>query len=408
MTDTSSDSLNNPLEMSDEDFLKQLPAMSNAQDNAQDEAEDKQVENTEEEIPEDNLEEKDENKSEADENQNEENLENKEETKNEKDEVDPSLSGSPEGEKPSGEETKKEEQPSDKTEAKVEEKPEDKTEVDHKAFYEQIMKPFKANGKTIELRTPEEAIQLMQMGANYTRKMQDIQPHRKVLTMLQNNDLLNEDKLDYLISLDKKDPEAIKKLIKDAGIDPVDIDMSTDSNYLGGNHVVTDEHVKFQSTVQELGSTDTGRETLTLIDKNWDDTSKEFLWKNPEVMTSIHEQRESGVYQLIVDEVERQRTLGNIAPNTPFMKAYTQVGDAMVEAAKNGSNGSEKPNGSVEEKPEPKLIETRAATPKQVVKDGDKVSAASPTRSTPKTAKALVNPLEMKDDEFLKMMENRV
>src|SRR5574344_1636015 len=46
--------------------------------------------------------------------------------------------------------------------------------TDYKAFHDQVMAPFQANGKTIQLRSVDEAIQLMQQGANYTRKMQAI------------------------------------------------------------------------------------------------------------------------------------------------------------------------------------------------------------------------------------------
>lgn len=396
MTDTSSDNpQTNPLELSDEDFLKM---------NGPVEAEQVEEPVVEEPAP---TEDKVEEKAPTEEADPENKVEQKED----------SPSGSTEGEDTPAEEPKKEEekQPENKeAEAAPKTEEEPKTPPNYEEFYQKnstlvdmIMKPFKANGKTIELKTPEEAIQLMQMGANYTRKMQDIQPHRKVLTMLQNNDLLNEDKLDYLISLDKKDPEAIKKLIKDAGIDPVDIDVSTDSNYLGGNHTVTDEHVQFQTAVEDLVSNDKGRETVQLIN-SWDDTSKEFFWKNPSAMAEIHAQRESGVFDLIAAEVDRQRTLGNIAQNVPFMTAYTQVGDAMVEAERKSKEGTGQPSGSGEPKPEPKPIETRPANPKPVVKNADDVSAAASPKSAPKPAKVLVNPLEMSDDEFLKTMANRV
>ena len=46
------------------------------------------------------------------------------------------------------------------------------TPPNYEEFYNQIMTPFKANGKMISLKTPDEAIKLMQMGANYTRKIQ--------------------------------------------------------------------------------------------------------------------------------------------------------------------------------------------------------------------------------------------
>ena len=98
--------------------------------------------------------------------------------------------------------------------------PTESEKTDYEAFYKEVMTPFKANGKLIELRNPAEAVQLMQMGANYTRKMQAIQQHRKVLTMLENNGLLDEGKLSFLIDIEKKNPDAIQKLVKESGIDP--------------------------------------------------------------------------------------------------------------------------------------------------------------------------------------------
>lgn len=56
----------------------------------------------------------------------------------------------------------------------------------------------------MQVNSVDEAIQLMQMGANYTRKMQELQPHRKTLLMLENNGLLDEGKLSFLIDSDEE------------------------------------------------------------------------------------------------------------------------------------------------------------------------------------------------------------
>lgn len=309
---------------------------------------------------------------------------------------------------------KAEDKPADENKEKpaTDEAKAEPTAEEYKGFYEQIMKPFKANGKTIELRTPEEAIQLMQMGANYTRKLQDIQPHRKTLLMLENNGLLgDEGKLSFLIDLDKKDPEAIKKLIKDSGIDPMDIDTSVEPAYLEGNNAVSDEEEVFQTTLKELTSEPTGQETVKIIDKQWDATSKDLLWQSPQIMTIIHQQRESGVYDLITSEMDRQITLGKIPAKTPFLEAYKIVGDELTASGAFGqveATNTDTPPGNPAGKPEPVVVETRAAAPKSKVSNEDKANAASQTRSTPKTAKVLVNPLAMSDDEFLKSFSQRL
>jgi hypothetical protein len=277
--------------------------------------------------------------------------------------------------------------------------------VDHEAFYNQIMKPFRANGKLVELRTPEEAIQLMQMGANYTRKLQDLQPHRKMLMMLQNNDLLDEGKLSFLIDVSKKDPEAIKKLIKDAGIDPLDIDPNSEPAYLPGSHTVSDKEADFRTALGDLKSTPDGEETVKTL-STLDQVSKQALWDDPSIMTALHEQRQSGVYAVIVDEVERRRSIGSIPASTPFLQAYKQVGDELVAQA-GGPGGGQSGTDPAGEKT-PQVVAHRAATPKPTVKNGEKAAAASPTKIAGKKAEAFVNPLSQSDDEFLKTMDGRV
>ena len=270
------------------------------------------------------------------------------------------------------------------------------TAPNYEDFFKQVMAPFKADGKTVELKTPEEAIQLMKMGANYTRKMQELQPQRKLLLMLENNGL-DEGKLSYLIDLDKKDPKAILKLVKDAGIDPLDLDVSVDPAYQAGNHTVSDAESNFRSVLDTLSSSTEGKETLRVINSTWDQASKELLWKDAEVMNTIHQQRESGVYDLISTEVERQKTLGTIPAGTSFMQAYQAVGNHMV--SNGGFDSLIKPAAIVPVAP----VVTRVAPVKSVVENGDKASAASPPRSTSRPATVAINPLAMSDEDFLKM-----
>ena len=278
---------------------------------------------------------------------------------------------------------------------------------DAQAFYAQIMTPFKANGKTIELKDPKEAVALMQMGANYTRKMQELQPHRKTLLMLQNNDLLDPAKLSFLIDLDRGDPEAVKKFIKDRGIDPMDIDTSSDPAYSGGNHQVTDQEVGFRTVLEDLRSTPEGLATLQEVDGRWDNASKELLWQHPEILPVIQEARESGAYAKIVAEMDRQITLGTLKPNVPFLEAYRTVGDQLLAQHKAANPGADNANANPNPAA-PQVVDTRVATPKSTVANADQVAAASPTKGKPAAQGNVVNFLEMPDDEFLKQFGNRV
>lgn len=281
---------------------------------------------------------------------------------------------------------------------KVEEpKKEEATPPNYEVLYGQIMAPFKANGREIKLNSPEEAIKLMQMGANYTRKMQDLAPKMKLVTMLDNNKV-SESELSYLLDLKNKDPEAIKKLIKDSGIDPLDINTAEPSSYKPNNHSVDDRQVVFNEKVDELKSSEDGIKTLVEINNNWDDVSKEALWNSPELMDVFHQQRQNGIYPQIATEMERQRTLGLIPRNIPFIEAYKRCGDQMVAAQTLKAPEIAKPA---------PVAENRVVVPK-TDPNADRVKAAASVKETPAKKQESINYLAMSDEDFLKQMQNRV
>jgi hypothetical protein len=286
--------------------------------------------------------------------------------------------------------------------------------VDYQSFYKDLMAPLKANGKDIEIRSKEDILQLMRMGANYTRKMQDIAPHRKILAMLENNGMLDESKLSYYIDLDKKNPEAIKKLIKESGIDPLDIDLKAESTYQQGNHQVGDDEVAFRSALEDVKSTPTGQETLQIINTTWDKTSKEELWKSPEVLSIIHQQRENGIYDRVATEVQRQTMLGAIPAGTPFVQAYMKVGNelgaqgafadlAPLQVAQPSQNAGVRPAAQVNVP-----VATRVVAPKPQVTNSAAANAAAASRGNPKRIAPIANLQGMGDEDFMKNWANRL
>ena len=85
-----------------------------------------------------------------------------------------------------------------------------------KSFFDKVTAPFKANGRQMQIEDADDVIRLMQMGANYNKKMAGLKPALKMVKMLERNKLLDEDRLNFLIDLDKKDPTAIAKFLKDS------------------------------------------------------------------------------------------------------------------------------------------------------------------------------------------------
>jgi len=285
------------------------------------------------------------------------------------------------------------------------------TPIDHEAFYKQIMTPFKANGRRIELKTPEEAVRLMQMGAGYGRKIQELQPHLKVLRMLEKNELLDEDRLSLLIEVNQKNPEAIRKIIADSGIDPLDLNMEDNVSYRPKSHSVSDKEMAFQEVLSDVQGHDTGQETLQLINQTWDQESKSALWDQPQILSVIQTQRDNGLYDQIAAEVDRQKLLGHISNNTPFLQAYKTAGDHLQETG--GFKILEGQEAQIQNQSrdtsQPQVIATRSAAPKAQVQNGAKAAAAASTKTSgSRKTGATVNPLEMADDVFMKQFENRL
>lgn len=299
-----------------------------------------------------------------------------------------------ESEEASSQESSEEEE---EEESEEEEAPQqvEQPEIDYKSFYEQVMSPFKANGGTVQLRSPQEVVKLMQMGANYTQKMQILAPYRKKVQMLQKANLLDDDKLNYLIDLSQGNPEAIKKLIKDSKLDPMDLDIYGEQNYVPGNHTVSDAEMQLQTTLDELTSTPEGLQTVNLA-RGWDQASLSEIGKDPSILATLHEQRLNGVYDLITKEMQHQKMLGNLPDNIPFLQAYKAVGDFCLQQLQQRQQQQQ----AVANLPKGTLNQGMNAN------NSAQVKSAAPSGRSRKAASTFVDPFSLSDEEFEKQFAN--
>ena len=211
----------------------------------------------------------------------------------------------------------------------VEEVKDSKEEVpDYQAVYNRIMAPFKANGKNIEVKSVDDAITLMQMGANYNKKMAALKPNMKVLKLLERNDLLDENKLSFLIDLDKKNPDAINKLLKDSGVDPLELDLENANEYVPQTRQIDDREIALDMVLNEISDTPTYARTLGIISQDWDEQSKQTIADHPQLLKVINDHVDRGIYDLINSEVDRARMLGKMN-GVSYIEAYRQIGDAI-------------------------------------------------------------------------------
>lgn len=274
------------------------------------------------------------------------------------------------------------------------------TPDDFKAFYDRILgRPIRANGKDIQLRSPEEAERLIQMGLNYTKKMHAWQPRMRVVTMLENNGLLDEAKLSHLIDLSKGDPLAIQKLLSDSKFDPMTVDADKAASYKPGNHQVSDTEMAFNAALDELETSPTGVELITEVAKQWDEQSRQAVYQDPNILRVINEQKTIGLYARITAEMDHLKSLGHLQ-GVPFLQAYKAVGDMLNDRGLLQQAPAQQPARTP--------VETRVAAPAPKVTNNERAAAASPTKATPAAVKQQPNYLDIPDEQFLREMAGRV
>lgn len=266
-------------------------------------------------------------------------------------------------------------------------------EIDYKAEYERITAPFKANGKEVQVNSIDDAIQLMQMGADYQRKTTEIKPLRKIGEMLKQNDLLDAEQLSYLIDLKNKNPKAIQKLLKESGIDPLDIDTSEEVNYKPNNYQVDDKTIELNDVLDSIQHTPQFDTTVKILGSQWDQQSKEYLSSNPQTISILNEHIGNGIYDTIANEVSKQRMLGRLN-NVSDLDAYRTVGD-YIQA--NGGFATTKQE----------VVTQQAVQQTKPVQDNkQKKQAASITNSKPSTPKKDLKNVDwfnLSDEEFAAM-----
>ena len=255
--------------------------------------------------------------------------------------------------------------------------------------YADIFKPFKANGKEITPKTVDDVISLMQMGANYTKKMQAMVPLKRTVETLNKADIKEED-LNFLIDVHKGDKEAIKKLLEKHKVDPLELDMET-TNYVPKNNMISEEDIEYLSTLEDIQSS--VPKISEIISTKWDAESKQILLKDPKALIGLHQEIELGRFDEIQAQLEVDRTFGRYKGVSDF-RAYVDIVNKKVTT-------------QVSKPAVTPTVSDAVSTPTTKPKTQHDKSKAAPAKGTATsqgsaiTTKDLIN---TSDEEFLKLM----
>ena len=260
-------------------------------------------------------------------------------------------------------------------------------DINYKSIYDNIFKPFKANGKMITPRTAEDIVNLMQQGANYTKKMQEMAKVRKAYESL-NKAEINDDELNFLIDVHKGDKEAIKKLLQKHKVDPLEIDLES-TNYVPKNNLASEEEIEYSSVLEEIQSSIP--KIKEILNKTWDNKSKQQLLKDPVLLRALHEEIELGRFDDVQAQLELEKTFGRYKGKSD-VEIYIDLVTKLVSEQANGTKNittNNKPTNT------PKNIPDKSKAAPNKTKVGSKSSSF--------TSKDIFS---MSEEEFAKLSIN--
>jgi len=228
----------------------------------------------------------------------------------------------------------------------------------------------------------------MKMGANYNKKMQGLKPNLRMLKMLDNNKLLDEEKLNYLIDLSNKNPQAIAKLVKESGIDPHELDEDGTA-YTPNTYNVGENEINLDLVLDDIKDTPDFQKTIDTVSTKWDSASRTAVQEDPNILVTINNHIASGVYDQIMGIVQSEKALNRLTEMSD-LQAYYHVGSTLKAQgafATPPANGKTTPSGKgAKQDPQVKNRKRAAATPK-----------SGSTKIKPE-----FRPLELSDEDFEK------
>lgn len=262
-----------------------------------------------------------------------------------------------------------------------------------------LFAPIKASGRTLQIASVEEAIQLAQKGLNYHDKMAGLKPSLNIVRTLEREGLLDPNKINELIDLYKKKPEAIAKFVKDSGVDLLDVNEQAVKDYKPSQYGLSETETALEDTMAELKQSPSYERVINFAGNQIDNASKQLIIKNPHVLLHFANQVESGVFDVIQAELAKQKVLGNLRGMNDI-EAYDSVGKKLAqEGAFDHLQGNQpqQERQPVVVRPQPKKA------PDPEVAKAKAAAAPAKTTATAKSAKPKFNPLALSDDDFEKL-----
>ena len=198
-------------------------------------------------------------------------------------------------------------------------------------FYNQTTGEFIANGKTMRAPTdPKKIIQALQKAVGFDDKMKAFKKYRPFTTTLEEKGFLdNPDKFNLMVNAMDGDKEAIKKLISNAEIDPIELDMDN-IDYKSKSVLPTNMEIAYEDVMDSAKQYGVKEQVDKVINGDWDDESVIELLNDPKNSADLVKHLSTGVYDMVQDRIAQKRMVDSDGTYSS-KKAIEQYRDAAKE-----------------------------------------------------------------------------
>ena len=278
------------------------------------------------------------------------------------------------------------------------------TEVDYKAFYESVTKDFKAAGKMMPgVKDPDKFIKALQMATDYALKTAALKPVLKKAKMLED---VTDEEFSEMLDFRKRNPEVIKKAIKEAKLDPLDLDLE-DIQYTPQSKIMSDADYEFKETIEKLSQEDAVafQRTQNIVLNELDTTSKTTVLSNPHILAALQSEVASGRFEKIQAQALQLKAFGGYN-NVPDIELYSYIAsemDKQAMATKPAISSNPVQPGGMNPQVANIVQPNNVSKPNPELEDKRVRAGIQPKTSTPVVKK--YDPTKLSDEEFMKLLE---
>ena len=158
-------------------------------------------------------------------------------------------------------------------------------------------------------KDPADLIRAQQMLHGYSDKMKVFKEYKPFLKALEERKLTTDaDKFNLAMSIVDGDPEAIKKVLKEKGIDPLELDLE-DIKYTEKNTLPSQAQMLIEDTYDQAENLGVGDKFTKVINKDWDIKSLQELVTNNAVRADLLQHLSDGTYDIVSNEIKKMELL---------------------------------------------------------------------------------------------------